>query len=166
MSWQPEKEPEVAAGQNGGRHGYRWRTVRSMSIGLKPVILKVKVPRWLNTTRGEEFEQFLLCRSLHENHACARAIDCRSGPIHDPGRYCRLAFLELGDGKNSGAKRPLENDYQRIGYRKVHAIAIDELYLGRTRKIHHAGHRSGKRLHHLGGPRPWQPGAAGVLASF
>ena len=23
-------------------------------------------------------------------------------------------------------------DYQRIGYRKVHAIAIDELYLGRT----------------------------------
>ena len=31
-------------------------------------------------------------------------------------------------------QRRLENDYQRIGYRKVHAIAIDELYLGRTRK--------------------------------
>jgi len=53
---EPEKEPEVAAGQKLRRHGYRWRTVRSMSIGLKPVILKVKVPRWLNTTTGEEFE--------------------------------------------------------------------------------------------------------------
>jgi hypothetical protein len=31
-------------------------------------------------------------------------------------------------------QRRLEKDYQRIGYRKVHAIAIDELYLGRARK--------------------------------
>jgi zinc-finger of transposase IS204/IS1001/IS1096/IS1165 len=54
---EPEKEPEVPAGQKLRRHGYRWRTVRSVSIGLKPVILKVKVPRWLNTTTGEEFEQ-------------------------------------------------------------------------------------------------------------
>jgi hypothetical protein len=33
-------------------HGFeikgRWRTVRSVSIGLKPVVLKVKVPRWLD----------------------------------------------------------------------------------------------------------------------
>jgi hypothetical protein len=49
---EPEKEPEVLRW-----HGYRWRTVRSVSIGLKPVVLKVKVPRWLNTTTGEEFEQ-------------------------------------------------------------------------------------------------------------
>jgi hypothetical protein len=28
------------------------------AIGLKPVVLRVKVPRWLNTTTGEEFEQF------------------------------------------------------------------------------------------------------------
>jgi transposase len=31
-------------------------------------------------------------------------------------------------------QRRLEKDYQPIGYRKVHAIAIDELYLGRARK--------------------------------
>ena len=49
---EPEKEPEVPTGQKLRRHGYRWRTVRSVSIGLK-----VKVPRWLNTTTGEEFEQ-------------------------------------------------------------------------------------------------------------
>jgi hypothetical protein len=49
---EPKKEPEVLR-----RHEYRWRTVRSVSIGLKPVVLKVKVPRWLNTTTGEEFEQ-------------------------------------------------------------------------------------------------------------
>jgi zinc-finger of transposase IS204/IS1001/IS1096/IS1165 len=54
---EPENEPEVPAGQKLRRHGYRWRTVRSVSIGLKPVVLKVKVPRWLNTTTGEEFEQ-------------------------------------------------------------------------------------------------------------
>ena len=55
---EPEKEPEVLIGQKLRRHGYRWRTVRSVSIGLKPVVLKVKVPRWLNTATGEEFEQF------------------------------------------------------------------------------------------------------------
>jgi transposase len=130
---EPEKEPEVPAGQKLRRHGYRWRTVRSVSIGLKPVVLKVKVPRWLNTTTGEEFEQDPLCRGLHEYHACARTIDRGSGPVHDPGRYWRLAFVELGHGKNRGARR-LEKDYRRIGYRKVHSIAIDELYLGRTRK--------------------------------
>jgi hypothetical protein len=53
---EPEKELEVPIGQKLRRHGYRWRTVRSVSIGLKPVVLKV--PRWLNTTTGEEFEQF------------------------------------------------------------------------------------------------------------
>ena len=36
---EPEKEPEVLR-----RHGYRWRTMRSVSIGLKPVVLNVKVP--------------------------------------------------------------------------------------------------------------------------
>src|SRR6476620_804184 len=93
---EPEKEPEVPAGQKLQRHGYRWRTVRSVSIGLKPVVLKVKVPRWLNTTTGKNSSRTPLCRSLHENHACARAIDRGSGPVHDPGRYCRLAFPELG----------------------------------------------------------------------
>ena len=37
---EPEKEPEVPTGQKLRRHGYRWRTVRSVSIGLKPVVLK------------------------------------------------------------------------------------------------------------------------------
>jgi len=36
---EPDKESEVLR-----RHGYRWRTMRSVSIGLKPVVLKVKVP--------------------------------------------------------------------------------------------------------------------------
>src|SRR5882724_11473381 len=96
LSWEPEKEPEVPAGQKLRRHGYRWRTVRSVSIGLKPVVLKEKVPRWLNTTTGEEFEQSPLCRSLHENHASAREIDRRSGPLHDLGRHRWLALVELG----------------------------------------------------------------------
>ena len=32
-------------------------------------------------------------------------------------------------------KGRLEKDYWRIGYRRVRQIAIDELYLGRTRKF-------------------------------
>ena len=31
-------------------------------------------------------------------------------------------------------QKGLEKDYQRIGYRKVRAIATDQLYLGRARK--------------------------------
>ena len=34
----------------------------------------------------------------------------------------------------SVVQRRLEQDYRRIGYRKVRALAIDELYLGRTHK--------------------------------
>jgi transposase len=54
---EPENEPLPPAGQKLVRHGYRWRRLRSVSIGLKPVVLKVKVPRWRNPTTGEEFAQ-------------------------------------------------------------------------------------------------------------
>lgn len=52
-----ENEPEVPPGQGLRKRGFRWRDVRTVSIGLKPVILRVKVQRWLNTTTGVEFEQ-------------------------------------------------------------------------------------------------------------
>lgn len=54
---EPEQEPQAPPGQRLRRHGFRWRTMRSVSIGLKPVVLKVKVPRWTNTVTGEDFEQ-------------------------------------------------------------------------------------------------------------
>jgi len=54
---EPEERPEVPQGQKLMRRGFRWRDVRTVAIGLKPVVLRVKVPRWLNTTTGEEFEQ-------------------------------------------------------------------------------------------------------------
>lgn len=54
---EPEVEPLPPDGQKLRRHGFRWRTLRTVSIGLKPVVLRVKVPRWQNTTTGEEFEQ-------------------------------------------------------------------------------------------------------------
>ena len=131
---EPEKEPEVAAGQKLRRHGYRWRTVRSMSIGLKPVILKVKVPRWLNTTTGEEFEQ-----NPPFVEAYTKITRALARLIVDLARFMTLAdiagWLSLSwETVKTVVQRRLENDYQRIGYRKVHAIAIDELYLGRTRK--------------------------------
>ena len=101
---EPEKEPEVPAGQKLQRHGYRWRTVRSMSIGLKPVVLKVKVPRWLNTTTGEEFEQTPFVEAYTKiTRALARLIV-------DLARFMTLAdiagwlSLSWDTGTNRGAK--------------------------------------------------------------
>lgn len=54
---EPEEEPQVPGGEKLMRRGFRWRDVRTVGIGLKPVVLRVKVPRWLNTTTGREFEQ-------------------------------------------------------------------------------------------------------------
>jgi hypothetical protein len=54
---EPEKGPKVPGGEKLMRRGFRWRDVRTVGIGLKPVVLRVKVPRWLNTTTGREFEQ-------------------------------------------------------------------------------------------------------------
>jgi hypothetical protein len=54
---EPENAPEVPPGEKLRKRGFRWRDVRTVSVGLKPVILRVKVQRWLNTTTGVEFEQ-------------------------------------------------------------------------------------------------------------
>lgn len=95
---EPEGRPEVPQGQKLMRRGFRWRDVRTVAIGLKPVVLRVKVPRWLNTTTGEEFEQSPLCRSLQENHAQTRVPDGGSGAIHDFERHRWMAAPELGHG--------------------------------------------------------------------
>lgn len=48
---------EVKANPDGFvRHGVRWRTIRSLCIGLQPVILRVMVQRWRNIQTGAEFE--------------------------------------------------------------------------------------------------------------
>ena len=54
---EPEQPPVVPEGQALMARGCRWRKVRTLSIGMKGVWLRVKVPRWLNTTTGEDFEQ-------------------------------------------------------------------------------------------------------------
>ena len=69
----------MPTGQKLRRHGYRWRTVRSVSIGLKPVVLKVKAPRWLNTRRSAEFEQSPFVEAYTKITRPARAIDRGSG---------------------------------------------------------------------------------------
>ena len=54
---EPEEPPPTLPGQELVRHGFRWRKVRTLSIGFKPVWLKVKIQRWLNPQTGEQFEQ-------------------------------------------------------------------------------------------------------------
>lgn len=50
--------------------------------------------------------------------------------LSDIAGWLRLSW----DTVKGVVKRRLEKDYRRIGYRGVRQIAIDELYLGRTRK--------------------------------
>lgn len=131
---EPEAEPLPPEGQQLRRHGYRWRTLRSVSIGLKPVVLKVKVPRWRNTTTGEEFEQ-----SPPFAHAYTKITHALGRLIVDLARFMTLVdvarWLGLSwDTVKTVVQRRLEKDYRRIGYRHVRHIAIDELYLGKTRK--------------------------------
>ena len=131
---EPEERPEVPQGQKPMRRGFRWRDVRTVAIGLKPVVLRVKVPRWLNTMTGEEFEQ---SPPLVEAYTkITRKLGCL---IVDLARFMTLSdiagWLRLSwDTVKAVVKGRLEKDYRRIGYRRVRQIAIDELYLGRTRK--------------------------------
>ena len=68
--------------------------------------------------------------------------------LSDIAGWLRLSW----DTVKAVVKGRLEKDYRRIGYRRVRQIAIDELYLGRTRK--YPGHGHGERSDHLGGGRP------------
>ena len=130
---EPEGRPEVPPGQKLMRRGFRWREVRTVAIGLKPVVLRVKVPRWLNTTTGEEFEQSPFVEAYTK---ITRKLGCL---IVDLARFMTLSdiagWLRLSwDTVKAVVKGRLEKDYRRIGYRRVRQIAIDELYLGRPRK--------------------------------
>jgi hypothetical protein len=65
---EPEERPEVPQGQKLMCRGFRWRDVRTVAIGLKPMVLRVKVQRWLNTTTGEEFEQRVVKGRLEKDY--------------------------------------------------------------------------------------------------
>lgn len=51
-----EEPPKRVKGAQWVRRGFRWRKVRSLSIGLKVVWIKVKIQRWRNTETGAEVE--------------------------------------------------------------------------------------------------------------
>lgn len=131
---EPEKDPEAPAGQRLRRHGFRWRILRSVSIGFKPVLLKVKVPRWTNTTTGEEFEQtppFALPYTKITRPLARLIIDlARLMTLSDVAQWLGLSW----DTIKTVVKARLEKDYKRIGYRHVRQIAIDEIYLGKAKK--------------------------------
>ena len=75
--------------------------------------------------------------------------------LSDIAGWLRLSW----DTVKAVVKGRLEKDYRRIGYRRVRQIAIDELYLGRTRKYITLV-RHGERSYHLGGGRPRGRGSA------
>ena len=52
---EPEGRPEVPQGQKLMRRGFRWRDVHTAAIGLKAVVLRVKVPRSAEHDDGRRF---------------------------------------------------------------------------------------------------------------
>ncbi|MGB7837785.1 MAG: helix-turn-helix domain-containing protein [Terrimicrobiaceae bacterium] len=131
---EPEKEPEVPAGQKLRRHGFRWRT------GAERVHRA--------QTGGAQGEGAAMVKH-HDGgrirarppfvEAYTKITRALARLIVDLARFMTLAdiagWLCLSwDTVRTVVQRRLEKDYRRIGYRKVHAIAIDELYLGRARK--------------------------------
>ena len=102
------------------RRGFRWRDVRTVAIGLKPVVLRVKVPRWLNTTTGEEFEQSPLCRSLHPSIgsiAAQRRAVCASQRFSFEIVICEFSRLKNPQNTvlagSAQSLRDNQNEYQR-----------------------------------------------------
>jgi transposase len=89
---EPEGRPKVPPGQKLMRRGCRWRDVHTVAIGLKPVVLRVKVPRWLNTTTGEEFEQFPFVEAYTK---ITRKI---GSLIVDLARFMTLSDMGHGEG--------------------------------------------------------------------
>ena len=131
---EPEKEPEVPAGQKLRRHGFRWRTVRSVSIGLKPVVAQGQ-----GAAMAEHDDGGRIRAGPPFVEAYTKITRALARLIVDLARFMTLAdiagWLSLSwDTVRTVVQRRLEKDYRRIGYRKVRSIAIDELYLGRTRK--------------------------------
>lgn len=51
-----QKPPKAVKGEHWVQHGFRWRKIRSLSIGLKAVWIKVKIQRWRNNETGAEIE--------------------------------------------------------------------------------------------------------------
>ena len=122
----------MPAGQKLRRHGFRWRTVRSVSIGLKPVVLQGEVTAMVKHHDGGR---------IRARPPFVEAYTKITRPlarlIVDLARFMILAdiagWLSLSwDTVRTVVQRRLEKDYRRIGYRKVHVIS--ELYLGRARK--------------------------------
>ena len=84
------------------------------AIGLKPMVLRVKVPRWLNTTTGEEFSSPPFAEAYTK---ITRKLGCL---IVDLARVMTLSdiagWLRLSrDTVKAVVKGRLEKDYRRIG---------------------------------------------------
>jgi hypothetical protein len=73
----------VPQGQKLMRRGFRWRDVRTVAIGLKPVVLRVKVNRARSTIRHPSF-----------------ARDFRVG--FDKGGTARITWIKLKSIKKFG----------------------------------------------------------------
>src|SRR5262245_41889264 len=131
---EPEKEPEVPAGQKLRRHGYR------LAHGAQ------RVPRAQAGDpqgQGAAVAQHDDGRGIRAEppfvEAYTKITRALGRLIVDLARFMTLAdiagWLSLSwDTVRTVVQRRLEKDYRRIGYRKVRSIAIDELYLGRTHK--------------------------------
>ena len=108
-------------------------SAREHLLGLEPAMLKVKVRVVKHHDGGRIRARPPFVEAYTKiTRALARLIVdlARLMTLADIAGWLSLSW----DTVRTVVQRRLEKDCRRIGYRKVRAIAIDELYLGRARK--------------------------------
>ena len=134
---EPEGRPEAPQGHKLMRRGFRWRDVRTVAIGLKPIELRDEGAAMVEHDDGRGIRAvppFVKAYTKITRKLGCLIVDlARFMTLSDIAGWLRLSW----DTVKAVVKGRLEKDYLRIGYRGVRQIAIDELYLGRTRNISH-----------------------------
>jgi transposase len=133
----PEREPEGCPhcpGKEFVRHGQRERKVRMVPIGLKPVGLKVEVPRYRCKGCGQTWEvtpPFVGAYEHVSRQLKRYVIDLsRLMPIPDVAALTGLCW----DTVKGIVQEGLARDYGHIRLKDLRRLAIDEIYLGRKQK--------------------------------
>ena len=127
---EPEGRPEVPQGQKLMRRGFRSHGGhRAQARGVEgegAAMVEHDDGRGIRAVPHFVEAYTKITRKL----GCLIVDLARFMTLSDIAGWLRLSW----DTVKAVVKGRLEKDYRRIGYRRVRQIAIDELYLGRTRK--------------------------------
>jgi hypothetical protein len=120
------------------RKGKRTRRVQTLPIGFHPVYIETQVPRCqCKSVRsaGTSLRSLPLLPCLRALHPNVGPVRLRAEPGDDAERRGRMDALELDTVKNI-VKAALAKDYGKPRLKEVGYLGIDEIHLGKTRRIY------------------------------